>query len=475
MTDVKSNKSNRIHTAADAKRLYTFAEGDAGGKIGMEVEMALYKPGAQKPQIPVAAEMLRMQVELKSKGHDAQLEASGVLEYASPPAALTDVPALAAQMKQDIATFEAAAARHGYSRAHFSILPTTTLEEAFDNRVPRERLDVAIRALTDTYGRSVLPIPLLTTGVQASFSPQSADDMFRMAHRGYALTPLLIAAMNSAVGYTENNETRKDIHMRSAYYEAYGNAAGIAESFLNASNAKEYIDNHIEAVFDTPMFFHYDDAGKMVPSTKDDLMTFRRLVDMGLNTQSNYELAESFIYNDMKICNLRNNDGQVIGKRLEVRAPDSGQHQPMSVLLMTAALIPPGPTAEAFDALLKDYGLTGDPRQDAVLLKEAHHAAVHHDGRFMDVVFGRDPETGAPRSLRDLAADVAGLIVNHYESEKTLMPDVSRLSDILLTGQCDAKVFSVTYPTLNHAVQHLQQGAVQPAAQPQNTPRQKLG
>lgn len=473
MTDVKNNKNDLIHSPEDARRLYIFAQ-EAGGKIGLEVEMALYKPGPNGVQIPESAEMLRMQTELKTKGHDAQLEAAGVLEYASPPMPLSDVAAMAARVTEDLETFESAATRQGYRRAPFSVLPTTTLKEAFDKRVPRERLDVAIRALNDFYGPAVLPIPLLTTGVQASFSPKNAEEMFAMAKRAYALTPLLIAALNSGSGHAENNPERHDVHLRSAYYEPYGSSAGIARSFLHARTAKEYIENHIAAVFDAPMFFCYADAtGTLKSSTKDEILTFRRLTDMGLNTQSNYELAESFLYNDLKICNLRDDTGAVIGKRLEVRAPDSGMHQPLSVLLLTAALVPAGPTAQAFEDVLKDYGFTGDPVADAPLLKAARHAAVHHGGRFMDVDFGRD-KAGNARSLRDLAADVAGLIVAHYAAEPTLQAAVSHLTDILLTGNCDAKIHAALYPQLSDVTAYLQRGgAAVPKAK--NTPQPGLG
>ncbi|HEX2753014.1 MAG TPA: hypothetical protein VHP34_07940, partial [Alphaproteobacteria bacterium] len=158
-----------------------------------------------------------------------------------------------------------------------------------------------------------------------------------------------------------------------------------------------------------------------------------------------------------KICNLRDGQGQVVGKRVEVRAADSGDHQPVSTLLLTTALVPDGKTADAFDALLKEYGFTGNPAEDAALLKQARHDAVYHQGRFMDIPFGKDPVSGQPRRLRDFAADVAGLVVAHYADEKALAPDVSKLADILLTGDCDAKVFAAKYHDLAELTAALQQ------------------
>lgn len=458
MTDVKKNKNRLINSKAEARALYVFAEAKDTGKIGIEVEMALYKQGADKPEIPQAAEMMRMQTELKTKGYDAQLEAAGVLEYASLPVRIEDVAELVAQARQDLSVFEQAAARQGYTRAPWPVLPTTTLDDALKNRVDRERLNVAIESIPSIYHVDAIKVPLLTAGVQASFSPRDEGEMYRMLCRGYALTPLLLASMNSHTGYTENEEMRKDYHVRSSYYAAHCRGGGIAESFNAAASPQELIERHIDTVYSIPMFFAYDLEGKIIATTKDDVLTFEELVRRGLNTQSNYELAESFLYHDIKICNLRDAAGDVIGKRVEVRNADSGLHQPASVLLLTAALMPDGKTADAFDALLKGYGFTGNPKTDAPLLKEARDAATQHGGRYMDVPFGVDPATGKGRSLRELAADVASLMEEQYGAEPKVAAELSRLTGVLLSGDCDAKRTSRQYPTLGAITSAMQKG-----------------
>jgi hypothetical protein len=449
MTDVVRNKNRLIRSPEEARALYTQTPAEFRGKVGLEVEMALYRPGTRKPEIPGADEIQAMHKTLCDKGFDAQLEAAGVLEYASPPVPVAEAPRLAAQAKKDLAAFEQVAKEHGYERAPFCILPTTTPEDALAKKVSRERLEAALDTLGTSYPKGTMNIPLLTTGVQTSFSPADQEEMFRMAKRAYALTPLLYAAMNSSSGFACDEPGRREQNMRGKYYEFYGACGGIAESFLKSSTSEEMICNHISAVFDAPMFFAYDLDGKVVRPEKGKVFTFRGLIEKGLNTQSNFELAETFIYNDVKICNLRDCDGQVVGKRIEVRAADSGLHQPFSVLLLTAALIPDGKTAETFDALLKDYGFTGNPVEDAALLKASRQAAVEHGGRFMDVPFG----TG---SLRDFAADVAGLISAHYANDKAVAPDVSKLCDLLLTGDCDAKLFAAQYRTLGDVTAMLQ-------------------
>lgn len=452
MTDVNKNKKTLITTPADARPLYAPTPAEFTGKVGVEVEMILFQTGDGKPVIPDASTMQTMQSQLREMGYDAQLEPAGVLEYASYPAALEDVPQLARTMTKDIDVFEKTAESYGFKRAFFSVMPTTTHDDALSKIVARERLGAVIQGLTSRFGKEALDFSLLGTGVQTSFSPKDSDELYDMTRRGYMLTPLLLAAMNSSSGYSNNNPEYIDRHVRGNSYLLAGPAGGIAESFLNASSGDEFIKNHIDFVFKTPMHFAYKDDGSLLIPPAGEILNFEQLIKMGLNTQSNYELAETFVYNDIKICNLRDASGDVVGKRVEVRAADSGKHQPLSTLLLTAAIVPSGPTAEAFEETLKNYGFTNDPKQDAELLKAARDAAVNHKGQFMDIPFG----TG---SMRDFAADVAGILVNHYDGQK-LDAQLAPLMEILTTGNVDAKCFAQKYSSLSDLNADLQKGHV---------------
>lgn len=472
MTDVNKSKLNLISTRAEALALYAAPPAEFANKVGMEVEMGVLDLSSPDPRVPSADEMAVLQNKLKACGYDAQLEPAGVLEYASGavPATPSDVAKLVADIKKDVAVFTNEVESVGFTRSPYSIAPSTTEQDALSKIASRPRLQVSIQAMQDIFPPNTLRLPLLTAGVQTSFSPANADDMLSMMYRAYALTPLLMASTNSFSGYIVNEDEKIDYLPRAQYYLGYGPAGGISGAFLNSETGAELTANHIDAVFKAPMHFAYDLEGNLFPASKENPITFEKLIAMGYNTQSNFELAETFLYNDVKICNLRNGAGDVVGKRLEVRGADSGYDQPVMAMLMTAAVVPAGPGAEAFDALLKDYGFTGSPKNDAALFLEAREATVNHKGKFMDVAFGRDPETGAPRTLRDFAADVAGILVSVYGAEKSLSADVSRACDILLTGQCDAKVFADSYPTLEAATTALWEYAPAKNTRPATVP-----
>lgn len=470
MTDVQKTNTRKISTPADALGLYAPPPVEYTGKLGVEVEIPLIDARAGAPNVPTPDVMQRIQTALQGKGYDAQLEPAGVLEYASPATTPAGIAKLVSQIKNDLDVFTSAAAGEGLTRVPFSIVPTTTEQDALDKTVSRPRLQVSIGAMKEIFPPNTLRLPLLTAAVQTSFSPKDADEMFDMANRAYLLTPLLMAACNTFSGYVVNEEDRKNEIPRAKYYQGYGRAGGLSEAFLKATNGAEFIQNHIREVFQAPMHFAYDLDGNLFPASKEKPITFEGLIAQGLNTQSNYELAESFLYNDIKICNLRDEQGAVIGKRMEVRGADSGLDQPIMAALLTTAIVPKGAAADAFDNLVKQYGFTGCPKEDAPLLKAAREAAVNHNGKFMDVPFGKDPQTGEARSLREFAADVAGIVAKRYETEPQLSADVSRLVDVLLTGNCDAKVFAAEFHSLSDAKDYMMQTAVQPAVAAKGKP-----
>jgi hypothetical protein len=258
MTDVNKNKSNKINSIEDALSLYAPPPAAFVGKMGMEVEMAIVTPNGF---VPDAGVMKVLQDHLLREGFDAQLEPCGVIEYASPAVDVSDAVSLQDTVAKDIKVFERYTNLLGLQRVPFCIVPTTTEKDALGKIASRERLQVSIQAMQDIFDRNTLRLPLLTAGVQTSFSPKDAEQMFRMVTRAYMLTPLLMASCNTFSGFVNGEEDRKDYLPRGKYYLGYGDAGGISPAFLKSSTGDEFIRNHIEEVFNAPMHFAYDADG----------------------------------------------------------------------------------------------------------------------------------------------------------------------------------------------------------------------
>ena len=450
MTDIKKSNDRPIKDLADALSLYEFAPSEISGKIGVEVEMHLYEVVQSEPVVVNPHKMEALQSRLKRDGFDAQLEAASVVEYASPAFALGDMSTLIETIDSGVRHFGSVAGEHGLFRAPYSIMPDRNIDEALQKMIQRERLHTGIASVREVGTHGALAVPLLTAGVQLSFSPKSAKQLFRMAKRAYALMPLIYAAFNSDTGYAEGKAARSDHHVRGNYYEGYGAAGGIAESFLSASNSSDYLHNHVSQVFETPMYFAYQLDGSLLPATAARPITFEKLELLGLNTQANYELAESFLYHDVKICNLRDDKGQTIGKRLEVRAADSGMHQPITVPLLLGALIPDGQAATKFDRLLTQFCVSGHPPADGALLRKARQNAIYHQGRYMDVAYGFDPQSGTDGRLLDLAGSLASIVQEHYKGMDighAGQQGLQKLLHILQTGESDAARYAKQFTT----------------------------
>ena len=78
---------------------------------------------------------------------------------------------------------------------------------------------------------------------------------------------------------------------------------------------------------------------------------------LGLNTRSNYDLAETFVYTDYKVCNIRNSEGKPIGKRVEVRGFDAGELGALAAVPFCHALLRDPAGRGAVQGLLADRPL----------------------------------------------------------------------------------------------------------------------
>lgn len=432
MTDVRKDDKTLIHSIEDVLPLYAGNNlPPAHQTIGMETEISLFKFDADGNPVGASAkDCADLQALLVARGHTAQLEMASAIEYASNPHRVGDIAVLMAEIKDSWQAFRQAIAERGLVDFDGAQLPFATLESAKANLVDRDRA----RGLVEGMGRfkpeEFLKVTLLCTSTQVSLSYSDSNDLYRLLTTGYALSPVLFGLFANHAPVIENGKDATAGHPRGQWYGAFGDVGGIPESLLSAKNGDDFIRLHCAQVFTTDMLFYYDAAGEIVWPEKP--LSFSALAEKGLNTKSNYDLAETFIYHDIKVCNLRDENGIATGKRIELRALDAGSLGVFSGVPALVALLRDEQTFAALSGLLDSYGMTPAHEDFAQNLLASRAAAVNHDGRYLDVAFGNG-------NLRDFCRDLADILDLHASRHPEMAEYLSPAINVAKKGQPPAQ------------------------------------
>ena len=216
--------------------------------------------------------------------------------------------------------------------------------------------------------------------------------------------------------------------------------------FLQHKPGEEFISSHINHVMNNPLFMYYNREGTLtgVPSG-DWSVTFNSLKERGLNTASNYYLAQSLLWPDVKIAGLKDDQDNVYGHRYEPRMFGVGIHQHQSAYLVVSALAFHDKFAEAVDELLARYGFDCNYLQQThVRIDKAYSLARNHGGRFFNIPYGKGTMADFAKEFADLYEEMA---------EDIGMQDVaSAFATICRTGYTDTKVNRILFPTLRAAL-----------------------
>lgn len=433
MTDVRSDDFTLVNSVNDVIALYR-GNGLPENRqyIGFETEIGVYKQGPDgKPVGASTQETARLLQYIKDQGLQPQLEMASAVEYASPPFRVTEVPHLVQEIKQAWEDYHKAIVAQGLTANDASFFPFATLESAEQNLVDRDRARGLVKGMKQHKNPEFLKVTLLATSTQISLSYKDPADLYDLLATGYALQAPVFALFANYPAYIEGGKEARDYNPRAAFYDAFGQQGGIPGTFLQAKDGDDFISRHAQQVFETPLLFYYDRDKNLVWPEKP--VTLTELKDIGLNTKSNYDLAESFIYTDLKIANIRDEDGRPTGKRIEVRGLDAGGlGVSAGVPFIHAALRDPI-TREQVKALLADYGLT--PGQDGwqERLREARHNAAFHGGKYLDVEFGLRPD-GAPGNLKDFSRELGVILQLHAQRTPEVKDALQPLIDIAQSG-----------------------------------------
>lgn len=465
MTDVRNDDFTLIDSISDVIPLY-HGNGLAPTRqyIGFETEICLYKKGEDGTPIAASpADCARLLQRLKNLGHQPQLEMASAVEYASPPFRVTEVPQLVSEIKNSWDAYRQAIEAEGLIANDAALLPFATLNSARENLVDRDRARGLVKGMARFKAPEFLKVTLLCTSTQISLSYKDPDDLHDLLCTGYALQAPLYALFANHPAYVEGKDARLNINPRAAFYEAFGAQGGIPDSLLSAKDGCDFIAKHAQQVFETPLLFYYDRDKNIVWPEKP--VTFEELKALSLNTRSNYDLAESFIYTDLKVCNIRDENGTPTGKRVEVRGLDAGALGVFAGVPFVHAVLRDEQARDEVKGLLSQYGLTPDHDGWQKRVTDARHAMAHHGGQFMDVPFGVTQE-GAAGNLKEFCRALGGILERYAARNPAVAPALQPIVAICKTGISHAQQKAQATPNYASAMSALFAPANDDAAHP---------
>jgi hypothetical protein len=463
MTDVRNDDFTRINTVDDVIPLYK-GNGLASDRqyIGFETEICVYKKGQDgKPVATSSQDCAELLQHLKNRGQQPQLEMASAVEYASPAFRVTDVPQLVKEIQNGWQEYNAAIREKGFIANDSALLPFVTLESAESNLVDRDRARGLVKGMKLHKNPEFLKVTLLCTSTQVSLSYKDPADLHDILTTGYALQAPLYALFGNYPAFVEGSKERIDYNPRAAFYEKFGAQGGIPESLLTAKDGDDFIRKHAQQVFNTGLLYYYDHDKTLVWPEKP--VTFEELKAIGLNTRTNYDLAESFIYTDLKVCNIRDEEGRPVGKRVEVRGLDAGALGVQAGVPFIHATLRDPETREQVKALLADYGLSPDQDGWQQRVLDARHNAAFHGGKFIDVAFGQRPD-GTAGNLKDFCRELGTLLELHAQRNPAIAPALQPLTEICRTGLTQAEQTSRATKDYDHANRRLLANDNQPQA-----------
>lgn len=439
MSEVKADDLTEIKGADDVFHLYQ-GVGENRAKSGIEVEMAFFDPLSDN----LEAMSLSQNRVLKNATMAAIPEQSFVhneptselLEVASIARPYDDVHSVLDDINVKIKVLSDKADGIGLKRSYFQELPDKTADDLLSRIVDVERYKIMYAPYRDDMRKCVQYFAVCKSN-QVSVSAYDMDHMHQNIRRLYALAPFLFLLTDNSSAFSEGLAHAGHIGMVLRHAGLTEGRGGVPPYVFDAQNGEAFVRSHIHHVMNNPLFMYYDRDGVLnrVPSG-DWGVTFNTLKARGLNIASNYYLAQSIMWPDVKVATLKDAEGVVTGHRYEARMFGVGMHQHQTAYIITSALAFDAGFAKAVDDLLARYGL--DTYQ-AVL--DAYEASRNHNGSFFDVAYGNGV-------MLDFARDFADLIEPVVESAG-LSEKAVPLLHICRSGCTDAKVNRLLFPTMD--------------------------
>ena len=441
MSDVNAGDSRLITDPADVYSLYTGVGEDA--KAGVEVELAFFDQGTQKP-IGVAQNTL-----LKDRAH--ALHGQGVWVHNEPTSETVEVSSIAAglddlrsvmdDLDAKFETVRRVARENGFKRSYFQDLPEQTADDLLSRIVNVERYHAFFKPYRSDM-RGFAEYFSVCKSNQVSVSYSSPDHMLANVRRLYLLAPFLFLLTDNSTGFSQGQVFTGHNGMALRHKGLKEGRGGVPPYVLTARSGEEYLASHIAHVMNNPLYVYYDAEGKIVRVPAGEWTSFNALKEQGLNTATNYFFAQTVLWPDVKIAALRTSEDEVFAHRYEARMFGVGLHQHQTALLIVGALAQDSLLGQKVDDLLSAFGFDpAHPKAARELLDKAYQAARNHDGKFFDIPYG----TGTMQSFAKKFADIIESSLDAMGFAQEMIP----LLTICRSGCTDGKVNRILFPALS--------------------------
>lgn len=438
MSEVKADDLTEIKNADDVFDLYR-GVGQENAKSGIEVELAFFDPKSDNLDAMSLAQNRVLKNAAAAVCPDEDFvhnePTSELLEVASFAAPFSRAKDVLSDINQKIKILSDKAEGIGLKRSYFQELPDKTADDLLSRIVDVERYKIMYAPYRDDMRKCVQYFAVCKSN-QVSVSPYDMDHMHQNIKRLYSLAPFLFLLTDNSCLFSEGQAHPGHIGMALRHAGLTEGRGGVPSYVYSANNGEEFVREHINHVMNNPLFMYYDREGVLtkVP-TGDWTVTFNALKERGLNIASNYYLAQSIMWPDVKVATLKDAEGAVTGHRYEARMFGVGLHQHQSAYIITSALAFDAVFASQVDELLERYDLV-----DYSSVLAAYDNARNHNGAFFYVAYGNG-------KMADFARDFADLLEPVVE-EAGLIDEAQPLLRICRSGCSDAKVNRFLFPTL---------------------------
>lgn len=444
MSEVNANDLRKINDIDDILHTYDGAGDDM--MTGIEVELAYFDPNT--PDLtPMNIEQnaaAKDRTNTECCGDFARNEpTSEMLEIGSDPGRPEHIKEIIEDTNAKVDCLTRQAEQLGLKRSYFQDLPNKTAEQLLENVVPVERYQAFFDPPRDDMTDIAAYFSVCKSN-QVSVSYKDTDHMLANVRRLYALAPVIFMLTDNGSGFDEGVPFSGHAGMK--HRAALLGRGGCPDYIFTAQTGNEYIQSHINAVMNNPLFVYYDNEGKLIRLPSGTWESFKSLGEKGLNTATNYYFSESILWPDIKIAALKNSNDEVINHRYEARMIGVGIHQHVSALLIVAGLAFSEEFADQTDSLLSSFGFDwNDPDTTQAHLNKAYAAAREHGGEFLDIAYGNS-------QMIDFTNKFASLIEQTYAGSE-VEEQTGAITSIARSGLTDAKINRMLFNTLDKAIE----------------------